>query len=556
MRLRHTANRVAIALLLTFVVAAFPRRAGADAPPLIRPPAPAADEAPEEPEVDPASPRAAVESYLELVRDGKHGDAAEYLQLPEEDKERGAELAEQLWFVLERNGGADVEALSSSENGDEDDGLKGAVDRVATIQRPSGKEEDLLIKRVETKRGPRWLFARDSVRKVDVWYDDLGERRFVEKLPEPLRRGAPLGLLWWQVGGFLLVVFVGWIAGVILGKVTTRVAKVVLKRRSRLFAVDLVGRFERPIVLLWGVTICWLLLPLLDLFPTANETVRSVLRLTAYVALFWAFAVAADVYAVNATKSEWAARNPASKNIIPLASRLLKVIVIGGATVGLLAKLGFPVGSLIAGIGIGGLALALAGQRTIENLFGAVSIAIDQPLREGDLVKIGEQIGTVESIGLRSTRIRSLHRTVIAFPNSTLAKMEIESLAARDRMRFECNIALAYTTRAAQIRRLLGDVRGILEGHAAILTESVDVHLAGYAESSLDIEVSAFVLTTDVSKFLDIRQELLLSFMQAVEEAGTTFALPTTTVHVAEADGAGDLLAGRPAESISASREH
>jgi MscS family membrane protein len=295
----------------------------------------------------------------------------------------------------------------------------------------------------------------------------------------------------------------------------------------------------------------------LDLFPAAEDTVRAILRLAGLVALFWAFSSAADVYAAHAATSTWALRNPASKNLIPLASRLLKVIVLGGAAVGLAAHLGFPVGSLVAGVGIGGLALALAGQKTIENLFGAVSLAIDQPLREGDLVKIGDEIGTVEAIGLRSTRIRSLHRTVIAIPNGKLAEMTIESLAARDRMRFECNIALAYETRSEQIRRVLDDIRGVLDAHASVLSDTVDVHLVGYGPSSLDIEITACVATTVLSDFLDVRQDLLLAFMRAVEEAGTRFALPAQSLHLSAGGGAEAVLvpAAGPA-SRAATDEH
>jgi MscS family membrane protein len=345
--------------------------------------------------------------------------------------------------------------------------------------------------------------------------------------------------------------------GGILRRITTRTFKALFGRERSTRTGRVVARNKGPITLLWATVLCWVSVPLLDLFPAAEDTVRAILRLAGLVALFWAFSSAADVYAAHAATSTWALRNPASKNLIPLASRLLKVIVLGGAAVGLAAHLGFPVGSLVAGVGIGGLALALAGQKTIENLFGAVSLAIDQPLREGDLVKIGEEIGTVEAIGLRSTRIRSLHRTVIAIPNGKLAEMTIESLAARDRMRFECNIALAYETRSDQIRRVLDDVRGILDAHSSVLSDSVDVHLVGYGPSSLDIEITACVATTVLSDFLDVRQELLLAFMRAVEAAGTRFALPAQSLHLTAGGGPEAALvpAGAPA-SRAATDEH
>jgi MscS family membrane protein len=530
------------------------RPANADALPGVpgRPPANDAAEEPQEPPVDPGSPRAAVESYLALARSGDFDEAAKYLQVPKADVKRASELAERLRFVLERHDGAEVDELSAKPEGDVDDGLAEGVERIAVIKSSSGKDEDLLLKRVTTPEGKRWLFARDSVARVDAWYDDLEERWLLQHIPEPFRRGGPLGIQWWQWGAFVVLAAVAWLLGAILGRLTIHGLKLVFSKKRSEHPARVIARNRGPIALVWATIVCWLLLPLLDLFPGPEDTVRSILRLTGFVALFWALTAAADMYAANAAQSSWARRNPASKNLIPLGTRLLKVLVLAGAAVGLIAHLGFPVGSLIAGLGIGGLALALAGQKTIENLFGAVALAIDQPLREGDLVRVNEEVGTVEAIGLRSTRIRTLHRTVIAIPNGKLAEMTIESLAARDRRRFQCKIALAYDTRVDQVRRVVQEVRAILEAHPVVEEQSLDVHLVGYGESSLEIEIDAFIGTTVLAEFLDVRQELLLSFMGAVEASGTTLALPTQSLHVAADDRAGALLA--PAHPITSPR--
>lgn len=549
---RGTTGRVLVVLTILLLAAVLTRRASADAPPLVPPrPAPA-DETPEpeKPKVDPESPRAAVDSFLGHARAGESSEAAAYLQVPKADAKRAAALAERLRFVLERHDGADVEELSPKSEGNENDGLDPGLERVAVIKSSSGGAEDLLLKRVESPDGKRWLFARDSVARVDAWYDDLDERWLLQVLPEPLRRGGPLGLLWWQWGAFIVLILSAWLLGAILGRLTARALKAFFSKKRSAHAGQVIARNRGPIALLWATVICWLVLPLLDLFPGAEDTVRAILRLTGFVALFWAFAEAADVYAANASHSSWALRNPAAKNLIPLATRLLKVVVLGGAAVGLIAHFGFPVGSLIAGLGIGGIALALAGQKTIENLFGAVALAVDQPLREGDLVRVDEQVGTVEVIGLRSTRIRTLHRTIISIPNGKLAEMTIESLAARDRRRFQCKIALGYETRVEQVRRIVQHVREILEAHPSVVEESLDVHLVGYGESSLEIEVDAFIGTTVLAEFLDVRQELLLSFMDAVEASGTTLALPAQSVRVAaDARAAHALLPTDPSTS-------
>jgi MscS family membrane protein len=352
-------------------------------------------------------------------------------------------------------------------------------------------------------------------------------------LPDFLMRGGPFGLLWWQWCALSIVLFAGWLIGVVLGRTTIGLLTRLTARTAPRWDDMLVARKRGPVILLWTAAAWSLLLPTIELSSSATRTIETLLRVTLYVALLWALARAADVLAANATKSDWAKRNHASRSLIPFASRLAKIGVLAVAVVSLLAQLGYPVASLIAGFGIGGLALALAAQKTIENLFGALSLAVDQPLREGDLVKVDDRVGTVEAIGLRSTRIRSPARTLITIPNGKVAEMTIESLAARDRILFECRVGLVYDTSADQVRRVLRELERILRKHEDIWPESIDVHFVGYGASSLDVEVMAWFQTTDFSRFLALRQEILLEFMQAIAAAGSALALPAQTLHIA-----------------------
>jgi MscS family membrane protein len=224
--------------------------------------------------------------------------------------------------------------------------------------------------------------------------------------------------------------------------------------------------------------------------------------------------------------------------------------------VAVLSLLGYPVASLVAGLGIGGLAVALAAQKTVENLFGAFSIGVDQPFREGDFVKIEDFVGTVEAVGLRSSRFRTLDRTVITIPNGRLADMRLESFTARDRLRLATVIGLEYRTTAAQMRDVLEGFERVLRSHPRIWLDAVVVRFREFAASSLDIEIMAWFQTADWAEFQLIRQEILLQFMDVVERAGTSFAFPTQTVHIASIprdasrapradDGASDALRER-----------
>jgi MscS family membrane protein len=220
---------------------------------------------------------------------------------------------------------------------------------------------------------------------------------------------------------------------------------------------------------------------------------------------------------------------------LPIAARMGKVAVATLAVVVGLSELDYPVASLLAGLGIGGLAFALAAQKTVENLFGAVAISLDQPIREGDFVKVEDFVGTVEAIGLRATRIRTLDRTLISLPNGKVADMRLESFSARDRMRLACEIGLEYRTTEQQMREVLAGLEGVLRSHPKIWPDAVVVRFKQFGASSLDIEIMAWFETADWGEFQLIRQEVLLQFMGVVERAGTSFAFPTRTIHLAEA---------------------
>jgi MscS family membrane protein len=484
--------------------------------------------------VDPESPRAAVAAYLELARAGALESASAFLQVPANQAERGGTLAERLKFVLERHDATDLDALSAKPEGNVTDGLPSGVDRVALIPSET-REDELLLTRAPTRAGVRWVFTEDSVRKVDRWYDELDELWLLEMLPEPLRRSGPWNVLYWQWGALALVLLTGWVLGLVLGKVTITSLTRLAARTSPTWDDELVMRKRGPVSLLWAAAVCWLFLPLVGLYPGAHATALAIVRLVLWVALLWALTRAADVAAANAIRGEWARRNPVSQSLIPVASRLLKLLVFVLAIVGLLSELGYPVVSLVAGLGVGGLAVALAARKTLENLFGALSIALDQPLHEGELVRVGAFLGTVETIGLRSTQIRTLQRTLVTIPNGSLAEMQIESLAARDRIRFECKIHLVHSTRAAQLRRVLDELERLLREHEKVWPE-IDVHLIGYAESSLELQVWAWICTVDYSEFLAVREELLLEFLAVIEATGTRLAYPTQTLRMGELD--------------------
>lgn len=483
------------------------------------------------------SPQAILEAFLTLGDRGEFQDAAAYLDLPRAETDRSEELARRLHAVLSRTSSIDPGLLSGKSSGALDDGLPRAVERVGEIGGDNGDPVPVLLQR-RSGGTPRWVFSRKTVQNVDVWYESLDDRWLIDNLPEPLLRTGWGGLAYWQwlaLPGWLAL---AWILGWILGRLTRRVLAP-LVTRSRSTADDLLlRRFAGPLTLLWTLVLARVSLPLLSLLPRADETVREIFGALLVLLVFWGALRAVDLLADVIGRSSWASARAGTRALLPLGARIIKVLVGALAIVAVFAKLDYPIASLLAGLGIGGLAVALAAQKSFENLIGAFAIGADQPFREGDFVKVEDFVGTVESIGLRSTRFRTLDRTVITIPNGKLADMRLETFAARDRMRLACKLGLTYDTSEGQIREILEGLRSLLREHPQTWKDSMTVRFVGFGDSSLDIEIMVWFATPVWDEFIALREEVLLAFMGVVERAGSSFAFPTRTVHLVREGGA------------------
>jgi MscS family membrane protein len=357
---------------------------------------------------------------------------------------------------------------------------------------------------------------------------------FEPHLPPALLESGPRGLLWWQVVAVPVAIAIAYIAGKLLGWVTRKVLGHLSARTETTWDDILLERLAAPLTAFWSFVVAYALLPWLALADGPRATVEKVLHTGTFVVFFWGALRSIDIGFRFIGSWPFARSNPLAAGLLPLGSKIARVAVAVMGVIAILTQLGYPVASLIAGLGIGGLALALAAQKTVENLFGSVSISVDQPCRVGDFVRIeGGLLGHVESIGLRSTRVRTLDRTVVTIPNGKLADARIETFAARDKIRLFATIQLEYGTTAEQMRAALAGFERVLTEHPKAEAGSVVVRFVGLGASSLDVEVIGMFLTADFGEFTRIRQELLLQFMEVVEGAGSAFAFPTQTLHLA-----------------------
>lgn len=484
----------------------------------------------EEP-VDAGSPRATVAEYLRLCRSGNYAEAGRYLDVPVSQAGRAPILARRLKAVIDRHVWLDLERISPLGPGDVNDGLPAAYDAIAKLPADVGQSESIWVfRRAATGALPAWVFSRTTVKHIDEWYAELPQRWMLEHLPAWLLRSGPKELLVWQWIALPCLFLMAWGLGWLLGNLTRRLISRLALRASASWDAELPRRLRGPLTLIWALSLVYAALPLLGLYQPAEAFVRQLVRGGYYFVLFWGLSRVIEAWGKVIANSVWANERHSAKSLVPIGVRLAKILLLVIAVVYLVSAMGYPAASIVAGLGVGGLAVALAAQKTVENLFGAFTLGADQPFRVGDFVKVEDFQGTVETIGLRSTRIRTLDRTVITIPNGRLSEMRLECYAARDRIRLACNLYLDYATTVEQLREVLAGCEKILLEHSLVFADNVTVRLKELGESALVIEVQAWFLTSDFAQFQRIREEVLLAFMTVVKRAGTRFSVPTRAV--------------------------
>jgi len=477
----------------------------------------------------PDSPRVAMSEFAQFTRSGDYQSAARYLDLSAVDRNDGPILAKRLRDVLDRHLFIDVEKLSPNPRGGAENGSPLDREDLGSVPGATGKPDPVVIVRRVDRSGAHWVFSATTVSRIDAWYEHLENRWLLEHLPKWSLRFGPRELRWWQWLALAPLVLVGFLAGFAI----TRVSRLVVKRWLSLPKAETARKMRGPATLAWTVIVSYVLLPWLGLYEPADAYVRRGFSAALLAALFWALWQAVELSQHTVSSAHWAKNSHTAASLLMLGARLGKFVVAAFAFVVVLAELGYPVTSLITGLGIGGIALALAAQKTVENLFGAFSLAIDQPFREGDTITVDSITGTVESIGLRSTRIRTADRTLITIPNGKLAEMRVETISARDRLRFFCLLGVAHSP-AQQISQILHGIESLLRATSLVVEDSISVRLVGLTDSAMNVEIAAMLDTAEYGTFLEVRQGLLLGFVEVIDNAGSALAHPVSNIRLTE----------------------
>ena len=512
-------------------------------------PAPSAPAVP----ADPYGRQTPAGTVMGFLAAGSHGDwvrAAHYLDTKQPEA-RAEELARELKVLLDRGLSIDLNRLSHKPEGEQDERVPRDHELIGSIDTETGRLDILLVRVHYGGQAPYWLFSAGTLRAVPSAYQDY-KPSFIEAfLPAAIVRGYGEQYRLWSWAVMFVLGVLAFVVALALARLGTLLVRLVLKRLPGGWGTTSVRPLLAPMRwLIFGLTLRVMSDDLLTLRQRYLGGRAATLLVVASAAWLGVTVVAASI-------GRWARaleyRGTTERiALVRLGGRLLQAVAIVVGILAVLRAIGINLTPVLAGLGVGGIAVALASQKTLENLFGGMMVIGDSPIRVGNFCRVGTLMGTVEDIGLRSTRIRTLGRTMVSIPNAELASQSIENFALRDKLLFNPVLSVRYETTAEQLRYVLAEIRALLYRHERIETASARVRFVRCGQSGLDLEIFAYVSVADYDQFLAIQEDLLLRLMDIVEAAGTGLAFPSQTLYLAK-DGGTD--ADKSARAVEAVRE-
>ncbi|HWP65561.1 MAG TPA: mechanosensitive ion channel family protein [Candidatus Limnocylindria bacterium] len=487
-------------------------------------PPPAADD------TSPVSPRSTVRGFLAAAREERWDAAAQYLNLanlPARSRaSAGPDLARKLKAVFDRALVINLDTLSAAPEGNLADGQPEDRDLVGNIESREGTVK-IYVERVRgDDQALEWRFSRPTVGKIDRLYEEFAhEPPFADRLPPAFFTVRVFDTALWQWIGLVLVALAGLVSAVVVSAIVLGIARPITRRTRGDIDNAVVEMLVGPLRLVLAVIVVRALLPSLWLPLSVHGVCTGFTAGLVVVAATWFLVRMVTLFSRVAQLRLAAQGSAVGISAIPLVRRMVNAVVVLVAILLVLTNLGLNMTGVLAGLGVGGLAVALAAQKSLENLFGGVTLIFDQPVHVGDVCRFGDRVGTVEDIGLRSTRIRTPERTLVTIPNAEFSSLQIENFARRDRILATTTIGLRYDTSPDQLRYLLVQLRRLLLSHPKIDPDTARARFVGFSLHSLDVEIYAYVRTTDFNEYLAIREEIYLRVVELVLATGTDFAL-------------------------------
>ncbi|MDQ1266810.1 MAG: MscS family rane protein [Bacteroidota bacterium] len=479
-------------------------------------------------EADFSNPRATMKTYLNnLSKKSYHpAAAANAFNLTEEKlNEEGEEIAVSLKKIFDANA-LHIELIEIPDTPDYIDSASGENRYVISHQLPQVYLE---------KYGNKWLFSKFTVETLPDIYQKtfpIDEDELRSILPKAAFKQI-FGLKIWQISGIVLFILISWL----LLRLIEWLFRFIMCKVSRKIQV-----FETEISTIKPLSksISWLILIIIlkSAVPLLHLPIDAGIALSYLFKILIPFFAARILYVFSDLlinylhKLASKTKTTIDDNLLPLGRKALKIIVVVFGGLYILKSLEIDITPVLAGVSIGGLAIALAAQDMVKNLFGSVTILSDQPFAVGDWINFDGTDATVIEVGLRSTKLRTFYDSLISIPNGKLADMKIDNMGKRQFRRFMTNLGITYDTPPAIIEAFVSGLREIVTNHPKTRKDEYKIFLNSFSDSSLNILFYIFFEVPDWRDELEARQEIMLSIIRLSQELEVRFAFPTRTMHV------------------------
>jgi len=496
------------------------------------------------PNRDTSSPRSTLHLFLSAMDEGDLAAAAGCLDMstlgPNADPWLAANLAGKLQMVMNRH---KVIVLQDVPNDPE------SAEPYTLLKHTAGRIE--IDKRRAGERVGEWLFTAATVRDIERLYETFeskpilpefaDQRISFRKLPSLYVREywAPAnlkrstgGLQMWQWLGLAIIVVSGLILRFLSTFILPLFGRWLLSTSGAAMLPRVLRKSLMPSATLAMLMTWWLGVHLLDLEASVLSWTDWTLKIVTVL-----FGVRAVYCLLDVMSGYFAARAAASHSrlddvLVPLAHKTGKVLIVACGVLFVAAAFGFKIGPLLAGFGLGGLAFGLAAQDTLKNFFGSVNVVLDRPFQVGDWVKVDDVEGTVEAVGLRSSRLRTFYNSQITVPNSTIMNARVDNMGRRRYRRISCKISVTYNTPPEKLEAFCEGIRELIRTHPYTRKDYFHVYVNEFAGSAINILLYCFHETPEWGTELRERHRLFLDIVRLARNLGVEFAFPTQTVHL------------------------
>jgi MscS family membrane protein len=472
------------------------------------------------------TPRGTITGFNQAVHRKDFVGAAQYLQATAAQRRNAETLAGDLTELIDRYYLEPITSISDEPDGTPSDGLP--LDRERIVLRMESKPVEIELVRVKDRQaGLVWLISSQTLTRVPALFSSADDTWLERLMPQTLVERTAFGIpmaRWIALAATFVIPFAAlWLLSAVVIALSGRIVTNPARRR---------------ILETWHWRLRWLVLTVLALvihlsvmrflgfslrFRAIYIRIVLVVLVVALAGLLWRIMVLSFARARAAAQQRGQA---GIRSVLLLAERVCKTVLVLAVIFTLLTIAGVDTTTALAGVGLGGVAIALGAQKSVENLLGGVFLITDRALAVGDFCSISNRVGVVEDITMRSIRLRTVEQTLLSVPAGILSQSTLENFATREKILIQNTLRLRYGTTAQQLRCVLNEIRTLLEAHPAIETSTARIRLVDFSVRAIELELFAYALTADWLEFLALREEMLLQVVAIIESSGTRFAEP------------------------------